>query len=261
MTAAAAQTRPPDLCSTSSWTGAAVHYSITGDLRFLSHHDELRMLTRALVRAGWPLWYSQGFNPQPRIVLPLPRSVGIASDCQWAMVRLTEAPRVAELGRALQTQMPRDCVLLAVYPLEARLSPQPQAVFYSIGLQSAAAQAIGPRIAALQAEHDHLIERNYGPQRPSRSIDIRPFVQRVELRGRTLELELSFTEGRSARPEEILAALGLKTADLDGPIVRRAIHWNIEPPTAGGWSADAEREQVGCQEEDCSQEEGQGDRR
>ncbi|MBU0616609.1 MAG: DUF2344 domain-containing protein, partial [Planctomycetes bacterium] len=33
-------------------------FALGGDLRLLSHHDELRMLARALRRAGWPLAYS-----------------------------------------------------------------------------------------------------------------------------------------------------------------------------------------------------------
>ncbi len=60
---------------------AALEFALAGDLRFLAHHDELRLLTRALVRAGWPLAYSQGFNPRPRLVLPLPRGNWRSSSC------------------------------------------------------------------------------------------------------------------------------------------------------------------------------------
>jgi radical SAM-linked protein len=37
-------------------------------LRFISHLDWLRMLQRAVSRAGFPMAYSQGFNPKPKIV-------------------------------------------------------------------------------------------------------------------------------------------------------------------------------------------------
>ncbi|TWT41893.1 hypothetical protein RAS1_30170 [Phycisphaerae bacterium RAS1] len=66
----------------------AVTFGMLGDLRYISHHDELRMLARALVRARWPVAFSQGFNPRPRIVLPLPRPVGVSSSCELAIVEL-----------------------------------------------------------------------------------------------------------------------------------------------------------------------------
>ena len=52
-------------------------FRIDGDLRFISHLDTVRLFRRACARAGLPVRYSQGFNPQPRIVLPFNPSVCI----------------------------------------------------------------------------------------------------------------------------------------------------------------------------------------
>ena len=38
------------------------------------------MFDRALVRAQIKLKYSEGFNPRPKLSLPLPRSVGVAAE-------------------------------------------------------------------------------------------------------------------------------------------------------------------------------------
>ena len=93
----------------------ALSYALNGELRYLSHRDELRMLTRALVRARWPLRYSRGFNPIPRLTLTLPRSVGTASECQLALVELREkyGLQCTRIGR-----VSRDS-LAAVFPLVA----------------------------------------------------------------------------------------------------------------------------------------------
>ena len=40
---------------TGACRAVALCFALDGALRFLSHHDELRMLTRALRRARWPL--------------------------------------------------------------------------------------------------------------------------------------------------------------------------------------------------------------
>src|SRR3990172_12981655 len=61
-------------------------YSIDGDLRFISHHDTLRLFRRALARADLPVRFSEGFNPHPRIMIPLPRPVGIASRAEGLVV-------------------------------------------------------------------------------------------------------------------------------------------------------------------------------
>ncbi|PWB45834.1 MAG: B12-binding domain-containing radical SAM protein [Candidatus Methylomirabilota bacterium] len=48
-----------------------------GMLRFLSHLEVMRALSRALRRAGIAVAYSQGFNPQPKLSLALALPVGV----------------------------------------------------------------------------------------------------------------------------------------------------------------------------------------
>ena len=59
-----------------------VKFRISGSLSYLSHRETMTMFDRALVRAQVKLKYSEGFNPRPKLSLPLPRSVGIASDAE-----------------------------------------------------------------------------------------------------------------------------------------------------------------------------------
>jgi hypothetical protein len=64
-----------------------VKFKIGGSLRFLSHAETLRVLQRACVRAGINLQYSRGFNPRPKMSLPLPRPVGVESDDELLTLR------------------------------------------------------------------------------------------------------------------------------------------------------------------------------
>ena len=61
-------------------------FSVTGDLRFISHRDTLRLLQRAVARADLPVRFSEGYNPHPRIAIPLPRPVGVASDDEAVVI-------------------------------------------------------------------------------------------------------------------------------------------------------------------------------
>jgi radical SAM family uncharacterized protein/radical SAM-linked protein len=48
-----------------------------GELRFLSHLELMRALQRAVRRAGIPLGFTQGFNPQPRLSVAQALAVGV----------------------------------------------------------------------------------------------------------------------------------------------------------------------------------------
>ncbi|MEW6416649.1 MAG: TIGR03960 family B12-binding radical SAM protein [Nitrospirota bacterium] len=55
-----------------------VEFTKTGRLRYLSHLELITVLHRAIRRAGFPLEYSMGFHPFPRISFGPPLGVGIA---------------------------------------------------------------------------------------------------------------------------------------------------------------------------------------
>jgi radical SAM family uncharacterized protein/radical SAM-linked protein len=54
-----------------------------GRLRFLGHLDIMRLVIRALRRAGVALVYSQGFNPKPKLSFGPALSVGVSSEGEY----------------------------------------------------------------------------------------------------------------------------------------------------------------------------------
>ena len=44
-----------------------LRYEKLGALAYISHLDLLRTMTKALLRAGLPLYYSEGFSPHPKL--------------------------------------------------------------------------------------------------------------------------------------------------------------------------------------------------
>ena len=49
-------------------------------MRFISHLDMTRFMSRAIRRAGLPVWYTEGFNPHLYMTFALPLSLGFESD-------------------------------------------------------------------------------------------------------------------------------------------------------------------------------------
>ena len=232
----------------------AVEYALAGDLRFLSHHDEVRMLARALVRAGWPLAYSRGFNPRPRLAMPLPRNLGIEAGAQVALIELRVPCPAVELHASLARQLPAGCRLLRVIAPAPRLGPQAVRTTYELDLDQPDVELARQRIAGLLARPGVPIQREYGPHKPARAVDIRPFIERVELDGRTLRLVLRYAAQRTARPSEVINELGLAAETYNCRFRRAAVQWNMELAGSDSGPAAHERTKLDDQEDDHQEE-------
>lgn len=90
-----------------------IFYRKEGLLRYVSHLDMNRLFTRLFRRADLPLWYTEGFNPRPRIQFALPLSLGFESDSEIVDVRLDDDafPNEEVLAR-LQAAAPKGLTLL-----------------------------------------------------------------------------------------------------------------------------------------------------
>ncbi|MFN0137476.1 MAG: TIGR03936 family radical SAM-associated protein [Phycisphaerae bacterium] len=220
---------------------AALTFGIEGDLKFLSHHDEMRMLTRAMIRAAWPLAYSQGFNPQPRLTLPLPRAVGTASDAEMAIVDLTHAAEVAGLHESLARQMPTGAPLHAIVVPMSPGTPHPVAVEYAVELEASDAQQVGEKLTATLAAERLDLMRQYGSGKPPRRIDVRPLIERLSLEGLSLVMRLRFESQGTARPGEVLECLGVVAGEYEHRIRRRRVDWDKQIAGDAQSAATAER--------------------
>ncbi len=105
---------------------AAAWFRIGGLLRFLSHAETLRVCQRACARAGIPVKHTMGFNPHPRLSLPLPRSVGVESDDEllvlWLSVKrdsldvsdVSHEEYAAQIRQVLQRALPAGVEVIRV---------------------------------------------------------------------------------------------------------------------------------------------------
>lgn len=89
-------------------------------VRFIGHLDLMRMLERAIRRAHFPVAYSQGFNPRPRMASASALTLGATSDwelCQLELERDVADEELVSAVQRLRTQLPRGLRVLAVWPL------------------------------------------------------------------------------------------------------------------------------------------------
>ncbi|MCG3180878.1 MAG: hypothetical protein BIFFINMI_03241 [Phycisphaerae bacterium] len=205
----------------------------------------MRLFERAAIRARLPLRWGKGFNPRPRLSLPLPRPLGVASDDEMLVLELMgdddatghHAPlSPAQVRESLSPQMPADVRL--VEALGVARPPRPASVRYRVELPADQTPAdLDARIAALLASDRCIVQRVQDETGSTQPRDIRPHLAGVAIEpgGAALAIDLTLDDRGTARPTEVLEALGLDAAAMGHRITRLRVEWGLSPcdPTDG----------------------------
>jgi len=206
-----------------------IKFSIGGNLRFLSHAETLKLFQRACARAGIKIRYSQGFNPRPKLSLPLPRSVGVEADDDLLCIKVeSPAPwsETKQFKARLSGQLPDGCELLEVRAVEAKTSFQPLAATYILAVRPEHVnKELKNRIKRLLASESLNIQRRINARANTRNVDVRPFLKSIEFDDRNILVECKISLAGSIRVEEILTLLELDVEKLAVPVRRTSVQW------------------------------------
>ncbi len=189
-----------------------------GDLRWISHHDLMRCFERMLRRAGLPFRSTEGFNPRPRLVFALSLPLGIVGCDEVAELELTEDVAADAVRDRLAPLCPAGLEILSVEPAPAKAAAQVSRVTYRVPLPPGRRDGLPERAAALLAEPEHWIERTR-PHR--RRLDLRAYLDALRVLDDALEIDIRITPQGTARPDEVLEALGLADLPHGGAVLER----------------------------------------
>ena len=192
-----------------------VRFAKLPSLRFLSHHDLMRALHRALRRAGVPVRTTEGYNPRPRVVLPHALEVGVSSEDEYVEIELSEWMRPAEFERRLSEALPGGLEVRGV----SLMAPRRRG---SMAVEAHYEAELGPEdaLAAVEGVERFMASESWPATRVTqqskeRELDLRPHVLDVSLDGSTLAVRLRLGRPGAARPREVIAAV----LDRDVPSV------------------------------------------
>ncbi len=185
-----------------------LRFSKTGELRFLSHHDMMRLFARACRRAALPVRLTQGFDPRPRLVFATALELGVESLDEALEMELSQWTNPESIRRRLQEQMPEGIAIL-----EAKLLPpkrsgmRPVEMIYRVR-PPGGAPALGLTAETLREflDRPELIFDRPRERRVQR-LDLRPSVADVAVDGEDVVVSLQPTPQGAARPAEVLALL------------------------------------------------------
>lgn len=157
-----------------------------GNVRFISHLDLMRTMTRAIRRSQIPLWYTEGFNPHPYMTFALPLSLGMESENDAMDIRIEGETTNREVMAALSGVMPQGITITCV--TEPVLDPKFisfasfDIAFYT--LQSAA--SLEERIREMLSGEELVVQKlgKKGHKKVYKDIDLLPHIKSYELKER-----------------------------------------------------------------------------
>jgi len=217
-----------------------IKFRLRGTLRFLSHAETLRVFQRACVRAGINIQYSRGFNPRPKMSLPLPRPVGVESDDELLCLRIHNGTRAQEhqstsdagdlcsfIKNKLSVTLPEGCEVLSVNFDRTDKSFQPLSATYVLAVRPEYCnEDLRVRIERLLASKSLNIQRQTGKKNSKpKNIDVRTFLKSINIDNRCIIVECNITLAGSIRVDEILELLELDESKLALPIRRTNVQW------------------------------------
>ena len=201
-----------------------MRFTKNGKARYLSHRELLNLIEQAIRRAGIPIVFSEGFNPRPRISFPTALPLGVSSDNEIMYFQLSEWMNQNEIIQKINKGLIEGITVVSIEPLR-----QDSIVSFSVEykitpLTDSASQEIlqlsSDKIQNWMLQPAHIIQRDYA-NKESKKVNLKSYVQKMELRDSVLLLTIKITNEGTARPEEVLSALGVNGNAKDGSF---AIH-------------------------------------
>jgi radical SAM-linked protein len=189
-----------------------------GDLRLVSHHDLMTCFERMLRRARLPFRSTQGFHPKPRMAFALSLALGVVGREEVVEIEFDQPLAAAEVAGRLAPQLPPGMEILSIANIDPKTKAQPRRVCYRVAVPVERHADLPDRIAHLMAAPEYLVERTR--PRPRR-FDLRPTLRAMRLHDGHLEIDLRVDPDGTARPEEILRALGLTDLVEGGAVLER----------------------------------------
>ncbi len=189
-----------------------------GDLRLISHHDLMRAFERMLRRAAVPFHSTAGFNPKPRLIFALPLPLGTVGLDEVAELELDEEMAPEELQDRLARHAIPGLTVLDARRIDPKAAARIRRVAYRVPVPPDRVMGLWERTVEFLGKQSCLIARTR--PRP-RTVDVRPYVLDLRVLPDALEIDLRVTPGGSARPEEVLEALGLRDVLDVGAVIER----------------------------------------
>ena len=187
-----------------------VKFKKVGNLQYISHLDLVRTMHKIIVRAKLPLWYTEGFNPKPKMVFAAPLSIGTESLTEFVDIRLIEKIDVADALSRLNANMTDEMQAIEAYYPERKLTDMKWLSYTMVVHTDSASQELAERCEKfLMGERVEVEKKN--KKGDTVLSDIRPLIKSVNavFDGENIRISCVLSADASAflNPEYVIKAL------------------------------------------------------
>jgi radical SAM-linked protein len=81
-------------------------FSKTGDMRFISHLDLMRLFQRSLARTALPVTITKGFSPHIKVSIARALKLGVESDAEELVLDLSAGTSPDKVKESLNANLP-----------------------------------------------------------------------------------------------------------------------------------------------------------
>ncbi len=152
-----------------------------GNMQYISHLDLVRTMTRVVIRSKLPLYYTEGFNPIPKLVFAAPLSIGTVSLLEFMDIRLTERVSPEDAMRALNENLTEDMQISEAYYPDSKFADL-KWFSYVITIQTDGADKALMEKCVNELLSDEVIveKKSKSKTEPLKSVNIRPLIYSVD---------------------------------------------------------------------------------
>lgn len=171
----------------------------------------MRTLQAALLRAKIPIYYTEGFNPHPKMVFSLPIALGDESVCEFLDIRLNEPMEKEALLAAVNAQLTSDLRFTDAYSREGMGKSDFRDIAYACYRLTLRDTDLAAVKAVLEGATPLPCEKK--SKKGQVTVDLRPNIREVrEEGGGVFTLTLCAGEFNYVNPENLMKALREQTA-------------------------------------------------
>lgn len=218
-----------------------IRFKKTGDMKYISHLDLNRLLHRSCIRMGFPLSYSEGFHPHPKIAYSSALSLGVESYAEYADIQFFKPVEPDDFLHGINQALPEGLKALSAHrllPMARSLSNSVERVDYEVSVHFNADEG---KIFGVREDLEKAVDALLGAQEivldrirkgKPQTINLSPFIKQLKLmdfsdQGFRLAVTLAVVDSKQVQPLDVLRKLvdSEKLEELEVDVVKTETHF------------------------------------
>ena len=198
-----------------------VKFQKEGPVKFVGHLDTLRYFQKSMRRAKIDVAYSEGYSPHMIMSFASPLGVGLTTEGDYFDMELKTSSSSKEMIRRLNNTMAEGIRVLSIRQIPEEKSSNGMALVCACDYLISFREGMGFRdgwkdhVCRFLLQEHIFFEKT--TKKGTQEIDIRPLIYQMEVRGKTIFLQLSAGSVNNLKPEIVLDAFSAYLGETFSP--------------------------------------------